>query len=73
VFISDGFAYQSGSNGQYHDHAEPKALRYRLGDNMTVTFNATNNTYSYTETDPSGAVTLLHHSLHNPDNSALAW
>jgi len=62
VTFDPGFAHQPGNNGQYHYHAEPKALRYQLGDNMTATFNATKNTYSYTETDPSGTVTPLHHS-----------
>lgn len=62
VTFDPGFAHQPGNNGQYHYHAEPKALRYQLGDNMTATFNATNNTYSYTETDPSGTVTPLQHS-----------
>ncbi len=62
VTFDPGFAHQPGLNGQYHYHAEPKALRYQLGDNMTATFNAANNTNSYTETDPSGTVTPLHHS-----------
>lgn len=62
VTFDPGFAHQPGNNGQYHYHAEPKALRYQLGDNMTATFNATNNTNSYTETDPSGTVTPLQHS-----------
>lgn len=62
VTFDPGFAHQPGNNGQYHYHAEPKALRYQLGDNMTATFNAANNTYTYSETDPSGTVTPLHHS-----------
>ncbi len=62
VTFDPGFAHQPGNNGQYHYHAEPKALRYQLGDNMTATYNAATNTYTYTETDPTGAVTPLHHS-----------
>jgi hypothetical protein len=52
-----GFAHQPGMNGQYHYHAEPKALRYQLGDNMAATYDSTNHTYTYTE-DTSN----LHHS-----------
>jgi hypothetical protein len=62
VTFDPGFAHQPGNNGQYHYHAQPKALRYQLGDNMTATYSATNNTYTYTETDPSGSVAPLHHS-----------
>ena len=68
VTFDPGFAHQPGSNGQYHYHAEPKALRYQLGDNMTATFNpttsppVTGNTYTYTETDVNGTVTTPHHS-----------
>ena len=62
VTFDPGFAHQPGNNGQYHYHAEPKALRYQLGDNMTATYNATKNTYTYTETDPNGTITSLHHS-----------
>lgn len=62
VTFDPGFAHQPGNNGQYHYHAEPKALRYQLGDNMTATYSTANNTYTYTETDPSGNVTPLHHS-----------
>lgn len=58
VTFDPGFAHQPGINGQYHYHAEPKALRYQLGDNMQATYSgAPNNTYSYTE-DTSN----LHHS-----------
>ncbi len=57
VTFDPGFAHQPGVNGQYHYHAEPKALRYQLGDNMQATYSSTNNTYSYTE-DTSN----LHHS-----------
>ncbi|MEO8616547.1 MAG: YHYH protein [Luteolibacter sp.] len=58
VTFDPGFAHQPGSNGQYHYHAEPKALRYQLGDNMMATYSGTpNNTYVYTE-DSSN----LHHS-----------
>ena len=49
VTFDPGFAHQPGINGQYHYHAEPKALRYQLGDNMQATYDATNHTYSYTE------------------------
>ena len=56
-----GFAHQPG-NGQYHYHAQPKALRYQLGDGMSASYNATTNTYTYSDTDPTGAVTPLHHS-----------
>ncbi len=56
-----GFAHQPG-NGQYHYHAQPKALRYQLGDNMSASYNATTNTYTYSDADPTGAVTPLHHS-----------
>jgi hypothetical protein len=38
-----GNAHQPG-NGQYHNHINPRALRYQLGDN--VTFNAATNTYA---------------------------
>jgi len=62
VTFDPGFAHQPGNNGQYHYHAEPKALRFQLGDNMTATYNAAKNTYTYTETDPSGTITPLHHS-----------
>ena len=62
VTFDPGFAHQPGSNGQYHYHAEPKALRYQLGDNMTATYSATTNTYTYTETDVSGTTTPPHHS-----------
>ncbi len=57
VTFDPGFAHQPGNNGQYHYHAEPKALRYQLGDNMQATYDATNNTYSYTED-----ISNLHHS-----------
>ena len=57
VTFDPGFAHQPGLNGQYHYHAEPKALRYQLGDNMQATYDATNHTYSYAE-DPSNP----HHS-----------
>ena len=57
VTFDPGFAHQPGLNGQYHYHAEPKALRYQLGDNMMATYDVTNHTYSYTE-DTS----KLHHS-----------
>ena len=30
VTFDPGFAHQPGNNGQYHYHAEPKALRYRV-------------------------------------------
>lgn len=49
VTFDPGFAHQPGLNGQYHYHAEPKALRYQLGDNMQATYDATNHTYTYTE------------------------
>jgi YHYH protein len=57
VTFDPGFAHQPGINGQYHYHAQPKALRYQLGDNMQATYDSTNHTYSYTE-DTSA----LHHS-----------
>lgn len=57
VTFDPGFAHQPGINGQYHYHAEPKALRYQLGDNMQATYDSTNHTYTYTE-DTSA----LHHS-----------
>jgi YHYH protein len=57
VTFDPGFAHQPGNNGQYHYHAQPKALRYQLGDNVQATYNATTNTYTYTE-DTSN----LHHS-----------
>jgi len=62
VTFDPGFAHQPGNNGQYHYHAQPKALRYQLGDNMTATYSTANNTYTYTETDTSGTITPLHHS-----------
>lgn len=62
VTFDPGFAHQPGNNGQYHYHAEPKALRYQLRDNMTATYNAAQNTYTYTETDVSGTNTPPHHS-----------
>lgn len=50
VTFDPGFAHQPGINGQYHYHAEPKALRYQLGDNMQATYSGSpNNTYAYTE------------------------
>jgi len=49
VTFDTGFAHQPGNNGQYHYHAEPKALRYQLGDNMNATYNSTNKTYTYLE------------------------
>jgi len=58
VTFDPGFAHQPGVNGQYHYHAEPKALRYQLGDNMQATYSGSpNNTYSYTENTSN-----LHHS-----------
>ncbi len=57
VTFDPGFAHQPGNNGQYHYHAEPKALRFQLGDNMKATYNASTNTNTYTE-DTS----KLHHS-----------
>ena len=58
VTIDPGFAHQPGVNGQYHYHAEPKALRYQLGDNMQATYGGSpNNTYTYTENTSN-----LHHS-----------
>ncbi len=62
VTFDQGFAHQPGINGQYHYHAEPKALRYQLGDNMKATYNATTNLNTYTEIDPTGTTTPLHHS-----------
>ena len=49
VTFDPGFAHQPGLNGQYHYHAEPKALRYQLGDNMDATYSSTTKTYTYTE------------------------
>ena len=57
VTFDSGFGHQPGNNGQHHYHAEPKALRYQLGDNMRATYNASTNTFTYTED-----VTSLHHS-----------
>ncbi len=57
VTFDPGFAHQPGNNGQYHYHAQPKALRHQLGDNVQATYNATTNTNTYTE-DTSN----LHHS-----------
>lgn len=57
VTFDPGFAHQPGNNGQYHYHAEPKALRHQLGDNMKATYNASTNTYTYSED-----ITNLHHS-----------
>lgn len=34
-----GFAHQPWLNCQYHYHAEPKALRYQLSDNMQATYS----------------------------------
>ncbi len=62
VTFDPGFAHQPGNNGQYHYHAEPKALRYQLGDNVTATYDPVKKLYTYTETDPGGTVTPLHHS-----------
>lgn len=58
VTFDPGFAHQPGANGQYHYHAEPKALRYQLGDNMDATYNSTNKTYAYTE--KTNSVDLAH-------------
>ena len=57
VTFDSGFAHQPGMTGQYHYHAQPKAVRYQLGDNMQATYDSVNHTYSYTE-DASN----LHHS-----------
>jgi len=57
VTFDPGFAHQPGNNGQYHYHAQPKALRHQLGDNTKASYNAATNTYSYAE-DTSN----LHHS-----------
>ncbi len=57
VTFDPGFAHQPGNNGQYHYHAQPKALRQQLGDNVRATYNATTNTYTYSED-----TTNLHHS-----------
>lgn len=57
VTFDPGFGHQPGINGQYHYHAEPKALRYQLGDNMQATYDSVNHTYNYTE-DYSN----IHHS-----------
>jgi hypothetical protein len=57
VTFDPGFAHQPGNNGQYHYHAEPKALRYQLRDNMQAIYNPARNTHTYTE-DTSN----LHHS-----------
>lgn len=57
VTFDPGFAHQPGNNGQYHFHAQPKALRYQLGDNVKATYNATTNLNTYTED-----TTQLHHS-----------
>ncbi len=62
VTFDPGFAHQPGNNGQYHYHAEPKALRYQLGDNMRATYDAVRKLYTYSETDPSGTSVPLHHS-----------
>ena len=54
VTFDPGFAHQPGNNGQYHYHAEPKALRYQLGDSMKRSLNAgTTDTYTYTEDSAS--------------------
>ena len=49
VTFDPGFAHQPGNNGQYHYHAEPKALRYQLGDNMVVSNNAVSQAVTYVE------------------------
>jgi hypothetical protein len=49
VTFDPGYAHQPGLNGQYHYHAEPKALRYQLGDNVIVTTNGTTGAVTYTE------------------------
>ena len=59
VTFDPGFAHQPGLNGQYHYHAEPKALRYQLGDNMLVTTNPTSKAVAYVE---NLANTNLQHS-----------
>ncbi len=51
-----GFAHQRGSNGQEHCHAEPKVLRYQLGDHLQAAYDGVNHT-SYAE-----EVSKLHHS-----------
>lgn len=62
VTFDPGFAHQPGNNGQYHYHAEPKALRYQLGDNVTATYDPVKKLYTFAEADPSGTNTPLHHS-----------
>jgi arylsulfatase A-like enzyme len=42
VTFDAGYAHQAGNN--YHNHAQPIALRYQLGDH--VDYNATTKTYS---------------------------
>ncbi|MEI7864326.1 MAG: YHYH protein [Chthoniobacterales bacterium] len=59
VTFDPGFAHQPGLNGQYHYHAEPKALRYQLGDNMLVTTNMNTQAITYVE---NLANTNLQHS-----------
>jgi hypothetical protein len=49
VTFDPGYAHQPGLNGQYHYHAEPKALRYQLGDNMLVSTNTLNGAVTYSE------------------------
>jgi hypothetical protein len=59
VTFDPGFAHQPGLNGQYHYHAEPKALRYQLGDNMVPTTNTNSKAITYME---NLANTNLQHS-----------
>lgn len=49
VTFDPGFAHQPGLNGQYHYHAEPKAVRYQLGDNMLLTTNTNTKAITYVE------------------------
>lgn len=49
VTFDPGFAHQPGLNGQYHYHAEPKALRYQLGDNMVISTNVATQAVTYAE------------------------
>ncbi len=54
AYINEGLSFDPNNahqaNGQYHYHANPPALRYLLGDN--VSYNSTSDTYSENGSQP---------------------
>ena len=50
ITFDPGYSHQQNS-GEYHNHADPIALRYTLGDH--VTYNATTKTYAESTATPT--------------------